>query len=143
MYGAGSYSYYTTAATPPGGRVIAEASKKTVSYSAGLGYSANATTGVSGGTAATLQQPEDQSYLSIGASTLNDNTAIQVLPSTGATATETITISGTRPMSVWYTVGANQPANPTDNIYVPTANKLVGTNTAGSGGNNAGVGGIG
>ena len=138
MYPAGTYSYETKAADAggvTGGRVTTAPVE--VSYAAGLGYSAPATTGVTGD--ATLQQADDTNYLTLGSnSNLNDNTTIQVLPSTGAANTETITISGTRPMSVWYTVGTSQPENPANNIYIPTENKLVGGNgnTATAGGSN-------
>ena len=142
MYGAGSYSYSTT--TPPendratGGPVE-------VPYAPGLGYSVTATANANQptGTLATPSGDGSANYLEVTGSTLNDNTAIQVPTSTGAANTDTITISGTRPMSVWYTVGASAPANSTNNIYIPTENKLVGTNTAAQGGNNDGKGGIG
>ena len=147
MYGAGSYSYYTTAQPSDQNRVIDQASPVKVDYAPGLGYSINATTGVSGNQQTGTLANGQNDYLTITNSTnLNDNTAIQVPKTVGSdtiNADETITISGTRPMSVWYTVGTSAPTNPANNIYVPDANKLVGTNTTGAGGNNAGAGGIG
>ena len=97
---------------------------------------ANANASQATGTLAT-PSGDANDYLEVTSSTLNDNTTIQVPTSTGAENGETITISGTRPMSVWYTVGTSQPENPANNIYIPTENKLVGVqngNTATAGG---------
>ena len=139
MYGAGKYQYTTAVASGVGAR--ATASPVEVLYAPGLGYSVTATANANAnqptGTLATPSGDGSANYLEVTGSTLNDNTAIQVPTSTNAQIGETITISGTRPMSVWYTVGTSAPANPANNIYVPTANKLVGSksnNTATDGG---------
>ena len=123
-YPAGSYQYET--ATAASNR--ATTNPVTVSYAAGLGMAVNATTGVNSGSATLTGPTNGNNYLTLnGSSTLNDNTSIQVPNSTGAATGETITISGTRPQSVWYTVGQQAEANPANNIYVPDAGKLVGT----------------
>lgn len=154
MYPAGSYNYYTTEApaTPGGVGTRATASPVEVPYAAGLGMAVPATTGVADSQGIGTLQNGNDGYLTINNSTnLNDNTTIKVPTSTQALTGETITISGTRPQSVWYTVGQEAPAATqaeTNNIYAPTAGKLVGSvnnvngsGAAATGGTNNGTGG--